>query len=159
MNMSADGLGSVAEFSAALTAAELAFPPEGTDAEAWSAALPFSGAATELEGEMETLSQTHGKGVKAGMTWLRQREPPKPPKGAWKTIWGSFCASLHEPGAAREEGRTSTALWEGLVAWHAGAWKRHKEMLAERSAANLGAASLPPLRSVPPVTLFSADGQ
>ena len=39
------------------------------------------------------------------------------------------------------------------------AWKRHKEMLAERSAANLGAASLPPLRSVPPVTLFSADGQ
>ena len=98
------------------------------------------------------------------------------PKGAWKTIWGSFCSSLQGEGraaaaAADADGAAAAAgggggvaeqqqqqqeqLWEEVVAWHSEVRKLDRVRLAERYAQNLAAGSLPPLRTVEPVEMMT----
>ena len=101
------------------------------------------------------------------------------PKGAWKTIWGSFCSSLQGEGraaaaAADADGATAAGggggvaeqqqqqqqqqqeqLWEEVVAWHSEVRKLDRVRLAERYAQNLAAGSLPPLRTVEPVEMMT----
>ena len=100
------------------------------------------------------------------------------PKGAWKTIWGSFCSSLQGEGraaaaaadadgaaaaggvgggggAAEQQQQQEEQLWEEVVAWHSEVRKLDRVRLAERYAQNLAAGSLPPLRTVEPVEMMT----
>ena len=103
----ADGLGSLAEFTAALKASHLAVQPAvpknggstaGQSEAEWLRALPFSGAVDDNGGTdaadgnedeaPETQSETHARGTKGGLSWLTQGQagPGSPPKGAWKKV-------------------------------------------------------------------------
>ena len=79
------------------------------------------------------------------------------PKGAWKTIWGSFCSAMQGSGrgnvepTAKDDKGDDEQLWQDLVRWHAEVRKRDRERLAERYALNLEAASLPSLKLLQPL--------
>ena len=64
-----------------------------------------------------------------------------------RQVWGSFCASLHEPGGRGAP--VSGELWQELAAWHAEIWQQERLRHAEVAGLNLKASSLPPLRTMP----------
>ena len=154
MNSSDDGLGSVDEFLTGLRTSELVVPAGAGQDEKWVSTLPFSEAI--IDGETsESASDAHVRGVKAGVYFMRQGDGPgAAPKGVWSEVWKSFCTSLHESSMEGARPATATRLWDELAAWHHGVRRRHKAANEQRSAANLRAASLPPLRTLEPAILF-----
>lgn len=146
-NTSDTGLGSLNEFMSAMEASDLAL----SEGDEWPATLPFAEATVKGGDAPETLSDGHTRGVQTGLLFMRNgKGPGDSPKGAWGVVWKSFCKSL----GGEEGSAAGTARWEELVGWHGDVQRRHRARHAAKSAANLNAASLPPLKPMLAAGLF-----
>eukprot|EP01052_Picozoa_sp_SAG31_P021417 SAG31_NODE_1655_length_7621_cov_3.211912_6_plen_297_part_00 len=177
-NSSVDGLGSLNEFTNALSDSELALRPPSQivsknseiDLDEWVAALPFSTTMLEENNIVEdrskmrpfspdSASTAHARGVKVGLYFLRQGSGPgDAPMRAWKPVWSGFCDSLMgQSGDRSEKGSSpapSSSLWDQLVKWHNAVRQKHRATILHRYNANLKAAKLPPLLTLPSSDLF-----